>query len=539
MSYDVPYEDQNSLCEQGHHGYASHDGDEVGMSMDFHMADNTDVADAHNAFVRREDQQAYHSDDTVLQDDRMIEGTSTNDEQTQSGGHADIIVEPAVEAAIVDGFHRLAAEILFASKENKDPPVQETHDELLRHLSFIECRANYLVGEVRRRLMDTVLVMFDKGSTEYHKYIDAYAQARAFALWQLWAQHNKDQLDEASLAALDDNDRKYYAVFTKETLMPDIIFTPGTEAYNQAPDADMNTGGYDAMALQETAASRDAFEYPTEAEDDMNSLHYPQDLANGENFYRMSMHAYGEVPTCIQDPLDTEDHVDMDASADLSVPLAIQTQTNTQAAAKPRRKTAKAATVESDSNSNPADGLYLPDKNDPTFGKGAPCQGIAYAIKNGKKSWVSNPDYSAKRVNSRIFGSNDIPVGKWWPSQSVACFNGAHGSWCGGIVGDKNKGAYSILKSGGSYSSVDEDQGDVLFYSGSGAHNCEGDKPKNSDGTEMLYKSLKKNLPVRVLRAAPKKAGDGLYSPSVGIRYDGLYDVVGRTKALNDNGGAY
>ncbi|KAF0323901.1 YDG/SRA domain-containing protein [Colletotrichum asianum] len=539
MSYDVPYEDQNSLCEQGHHGYASHDGDEVGMSMDFHMADNTEVADAHNAFVRQEDQQAYHSHDTVLQDDRMIEGTSTNDEQTQSGGHADIIVDPAVEAAIVNGFHRLAAEILFASKKNKGPPVQETHDELHRHLSFIECRANFLVGVVRRHLMDTVLVMFDKGSTEYHKYIDAYAQARAFALWQLWAQLNKDQLDEASFAALDDNDRKYCAVFTKETLMRGVIFMPGTQACFKAPDAEMSIGDHDAMALQEAAAYQDASKYPTEVDDGMQYLHYPQGLANGENFYHMSMHAYGEVPTCIRDPLDTEDDVKKETSGDLSVPVAIQTQQNTQAAAKPRRKTAKAATVESDSNSNPADGLYVPDKNDPTFGKGAPCQGIAYAIKNGKKSWVSNPDYSAERVNSRIFGSNDIPVGKWWPSQSVACFNGAHGSWCGGIVGDKNKGAYSILKSGGSYSSVDEDQGDVLFYSGSGAHNCEGDKPKNSDGTEMLYKSLKKRLPVRVLRAAPKKAGDGLYSPSVGIRYDGLYDVVRRTKAFNDNGGAY
>ncbi|KAF4810047.1 E3 ubiquitin-protein ligase ORTHRUS 1 [Colletotrichum siamense] len=539
MSYDVPYEDQNSLFEQGHYGYASHDGDEVGMSMDFQMADNTEVADAHNAFVRQEDQQAYHSDDTVPQDDRMIEGTSTNDKQTQSGGHADMTVDPAVEAAIVDGFHRLAGEILFASKKNKAPPVQETHDELHRHLSFIECRANFLVGKVRRHLMDTVLVMFDKGSTKYHKYIDAYAQARAFALWQLWAQHNKDQLDEASLAALDDNDRKYYAVFTKETLMPDRMFTPGTEACYTAPDAEMNIGDYDATALQETAASRDAFEYPTEAGDDMNSLHYPQGLADGENFYRMSMHAYGEVPTCIQDPLDTEDDANMETSGDLSGPVVIQTQQNTQATAKPRRKTPKAATVESGSNSNPPDGLYLPDRNDPMFGDKGPLRGIAYAIKNGKKSWVANPNYVNEKVNSRVFGDEHIAVGDWWAAQSLACCNGAHGSWCGGIVGDKNKGAYSILKSGGSYSSVDQDQGDVLFYSGSGAHNCKGDKPKNSDGTEMLYKSLKNKRSVRVLRAAPKKASDGLYSPSVGIRYDGLYDVVRRTKAFNDNGGAY
>ncbi|KAI8298044.1 hypothetical protein K4K59_002993 [Colletotrichum sp. SAR11_240] len=551
MSYDVPHEDQNSLCEQGHHGYASHDEGEVAMSMDFQMADHTEVADAQNVFVKHEDQQAYHSDDTAPQDDRMIEGTSTNDEQTHLADHSNKSVDPAVEAKIIDDFHRLAAEILVASKENKGPPVQDIYDSLQQHFDYIEWQAEYIVGDVRRRLMDTVLVMFDPDSLESQQYIDTKSRERAFKLWQFWAFSNLSQVDETTFAAMDDSDRKYCMVFNKESItMPGSmpIFHP--QACYKAPDADMSMGDYDSMANHETVVSEDTSQYLGQAEDGVYHSHYSQGPMDGQNFYHMSLHAYPEVPTCVHDPLNTEDHMEdhmeedhmedhtnVQTAIDPIAPVAMQAKPSKHRTAKPRRKTAKAAAVKSDSNSNPPDGLYVPDKHHEMFGENGPFRGIAYVLKAGKRSWVAHPDYAS--VKSRVFGDNHIPVGKWWPAQMVACVNGAHSNWFGGITGDKDQGAHSIVKSGGTYDSLNEDQGNTIFYSGSGAHKCTDNKPKNSDGTEMLYKSLKSNLPVRVLRAAAKKGKNGLYSPSVGIRYDGLYDVVRRTKAFNDNGGAY
>ncbi|KAK2779568.1 ydg sra domain-containing protein [Colletotrichum kahawae] len=545
MNDNVSHEGQNPfLFEQGSrqhrnvYAYAD-ENDEVAVSMDFEMANNTEAAEDQNTFVKQEDEQACCNDESASKDDRMIEDTSANDQQAQLGDHPNIVVDPSVEAQIIDNFHRLAAEIIVASKENKARPAWEIYGNLHEHFLYIENRAFFIVGDVRRGLMDTVLEMFNEDSPESLKHTDIVIRERSFQLWQFWARDNFSRLDNSSFAAMDDNDLKYCMAFAFDSLLPSCMSTPNSQTGFNAPDANMSMDAHDAITLQDTEASQSASEYPNEAEDGVVNMHYPQGPLSGQNLYNMSIHTCGEVPSCIQGPLDTVDQINMQASVEAPVPVAVHAQPSTQAVDKPRRKTAKAAAVNSGSNSNPPDGLYLPAKDDPMFGKNGPFRGIAYVLKAGKRSWVANPDYADKKVDSRVFGDNQIAVGKWWPAQMVACVNGGHGSWFSGITGDKNKGAHSIVKSGGTYDSLDEDQGDIIFYSGSGAHKCEDINPKNSDGTEMLYKSLENKEPVRVLRAAPKKANAGLYSPSVGIRYDGLYDVVRRTKAFNDKGGAY
>lgn len=87
------------------------------------------------------------------------------------------------------------------------------------------------------------------------------------------------------------------------------------------------------------------------------------------------------------------------------------------------------------------------------------------------------------------------------------------------------------------YEDLDTDNGEVLYYSGSGSH--ENTDPKNhkesTTGTKCLKASYYSGKPVRVVRTASKS----MYSPTVGLRYDGLYKVVSMNRPRNNNGGLY
>ncbi|GKT61621.1 YDG/SRA domain-containing protein [Colletotrichum tofieldiae] len=177
----------------------------------------------------------------------------------------------------------------------------------------------------------------------------------------------------------------------------------------------------------------------------------------------------------------------------------------------------------------------LPPLNHPIFGAEGPMRGIAY-IQGKTKSYTNNPEMANLKKSSHAFGHNGIEAGEWWPMQAAAVFNGAHGTWQGGISGHAGEGAYSIVISG-AYESCDADYGTTLHYSGSGAHTHTGQAPQNKDGTKLLHLSLKKGNPVRVLRSASGKGG--VFRPSHGIRYDGLYQVTKVRILTNKKGGAY
>lgn len=86
------------------------------------------------------------------------------------------------------------------------------------------------------------------------------------------------------------------------------------------------------------------------------------------------------------------------------------------------------------------------------------------------------------------------------------------------------------------YEDLDRDNGETLYYSGSGSHsNTDPNKPSPSTtGTRCLKASYHTGKPIRVLRG-----GNGKHSPSVGIRYDGLYKVVSMNRPRNNSGGLY
>lgn len=141
-----------------------------------------------------------------------------------------------------------------------------------------------------------------------------------------------------------------------------------------------------------------------------------------------------------------------------------------------------------------------------------------------------------QHISAKVFGHNGIAVGQWWPLQMCALRDGAHGMRMGGIAGSPTYGAYSIIVSG-QYKELDADYGDLLYYSGSRSHdNTDPDVPVLSDATKALQRSRENGKVVRVLRAS---TGDSYLSPSVGLRYDGLYRVQREETMRNNNGGAY
>ena len=119
----------------------------------------------------------------------------------------------------------------------------------------------------------------------------------------------------------------------------------------------------------------------------------------------------------------------------------------------------------------------------------------------------------------------------------VALFRGAHGATQGGIYGNRENGGYSIVISG-VYDDLDQDYGDILYYSGSNSHSNEDPRSPapSTGGTIALQASERTQNPVRVIRTS---SGKSTIAPISGLRYDGLYKVVSSRYPKNLKGGIY
>lgn len=142
--------------------------------------------------------------------------------------------------------------------------------------------------------------------------------------------------------------------------------------------------------------------------------------------------------------------------------------------------------------------------------------------------------YPTLNINPRpsnIFGHNNIPLGKWWILQLTVRRDGGHGAAIAGIYGAASEGAFSVISSGSSgYFEADEDQGDWLWYAGS-----HSDDARMTAHSELLVKSHQSRQPVRVIRAK----GASSWAPSIGYRYDGLYQVAEYELATRRDGHQY
>ncbi|EME46187.1 hypothetical protein DOTSEDRAFT_70243 [Dothistroma septosporum NZE10] len=125
----------------------------------------------------------------------------------------------------------------------------------------------------------------------------------------------------------------------------------------------------------------------------------------------------------------------------------------------------------------------------------------------------------AKRDAKRQ-GNNGLVNGQWWPTLVCAVRDGAHGATIAGIAGGKDRGAYSCFISGGGDNSYpDIDEGEIVKYCGTDTTNGEV-----SAGTQLMIASMQHGIPVRFIRSSKAK-NKSKYAPSLGFRYDGLYDV--------------
>ncbi|WPH03885.1 E3 ubiquitin-protein ligase ORTHRUS 1 [Acrodontium crateriforme] len=179
--------------------------------------------------------------------------------------------------------------------------------------------------------------------------------------------------------------------------------------------------------------------------------------------------------------------------------------------------------------------IKFPPEDHPIWGVDGIMHGIALKRRDATESQVLDSRYDKR--DCKVFGDNGLEVGQWFARRLVALFRGAHGSSQAGIVGDGNSGAYSIVVSG-AYEDLDQDRGDVIYYSGSNSHSNTDPRqpPPATTGTQALYRSIETGEAVRVLRTS---SGAGRLRPVCGLRYDGLYRVVRLRNPMNGKGGRY
>lgn len=135
----------------------------------------------------------------------------------------------------------------------------------------------------------------------------------------------------------------------------------------------------------------------------------------------------------------------------------------------PKRRRISAVASSDDDSATGAREVLLPPVEHDIFGVKGGRKGIMYgiALKRGlRKTFGYNPALVRYKRSANAYGSNGLSVGAWFPYQIVALFRGAHGASQGGIHGNTENGAYSVVISG-LYDGLDKDHGDTVFYSGS------------------------------------------------------------------------
>ncbi|RDX68712.1 E3 ubiquitin-protein ligase ORTHRUS 2, partial [Mucuna pruriens] len=121
-------------------------------------------------------------------------------------------------------------------------------------------------------------------------------------------------------------------------------------------------------------------------------------------------------------------------------------------------------------------------------------------------------------------------VGESWNDRLECRQWGAHFVPVGGIAGQSDRGAQSVVLSGGYVD--DKDHGEWFLYTGSGGKDLSGNKRTNKSHSfdqkfekynRALQVSCLQGYPVRVVRSHKEKRSS--YAPETGVRYDGIYRI--------------
>lgn len=128
-----------------------------------------------------------------------------------------------------------------------------------------------------------------------------------------------------------------------------------------------------------------------------------------------------------------------------------------------------------------------------------------------------------------------VAIGALFADRVALSVAGVHRPRRAGICGRASEGAESVILNGAFVD--DEDRGDVVLYTGSGARHPRtgrqiGDQTLTRSNL-ALAQSARRGLPVRVSRGAGRRVVD---PPAEGYRYDGLYRVVDYHPATGEDG---
>lgn len=175
-----------------------------------------------------------------------------------------------------------------------------------------------------------------------------------------------------------------------------------------------------------------------------------------------------------------------------------------------------------------------PPRDHPIWGEHGIMHGVIMEHgQNGRPVYFLDDRLTPREA--KVYGHNDLQPGRWFPRQESLRFHGGHAQSIRGISGHEDTGAYSIVVSG-AYEDTNRDEGDIVYYSAEGAHDRDPSRKANVKGNRALRASITSRNPVRVFRSAK---GDSRFAPPCGIRYDGLYRVVGKEYRHNAEGKLY
>ncbi|KAL8995655.1 MAG: hypothetical protein Q9169_004664 [Polycauliona sp. 2 TL-2023] len=156
-------------------------------------------------------------------------------------------------------------------------------------------------------------------------------------------------------------------------------------------------------------------------------------------------------------------------------------------------------------------------------------RGIKMTTPEDKKGVSYSFDENYLRTPCNYVGAGKLINGQWWPRRICALRDGAHGTTEGGIHGATGKGAFSIVV-GGDSGYQDFDHGDCIQYCGTSSDKNDGygNSIPTANTNRLLESCDSVYNPVRVFRAAASSGKYTAYSPSCGLRFDGMYEITAK-----------
>ncbi|KXS99234.1 hypothetical protein AC578_6878 [Pseudocercospora eumusae] len=267
----------------------------------------------------------------------------------------------------------------------------------------------------------------------------------------------------------------------------------------------------------------------------------------GRHFDPAMIATFPNIKDCLEDILDGGQHI---SEGEMNEAFRLLEQYDVEARDYDPDHESSAASILAASRriSTGEDGgdWCYPDATDEIWGLQGELHGLAARKSKGNK-WMTvlDPRYVQDQVNALRHGHSHLAFqpGKIFYNQMQLYFVGGHGETQANFAfhNDKsmvgNDGIYSLILAADSDSFWDfnEDEGEVIWYSGDYAQREANDKPQPVSvvRTTALQKSLEKN-PIRIFRQLgcsehfPIPPGEKKSSLKGLLRYDGLYEITGR-----------